>query len=298
VSIPGFAERRIATGEAEIFTCAGGSGPPLVALHGFPQSHLAWRKVAPLLAERFTVVVPDLRGYGASAIVPSDAAHEPYSKRAMARDVVAVMRALGFERFGVAGHDRGGRVAYRLALDAPERVAALAVLDIAPTLATYESFDYRGAYNAYHWFFLAQPEPLPERLIGADPGYYAEQKIGSWLQDQAAIEPEVMAAYRAGIERPGAVHAMCEDYRAGYTCDCDADRGDRDAGRRIAAPILALWGEGPTRQRGADWLATWRAWGDDVSGGPLPCGHFLMEEAPRETAAALTTFFAARWGLA
>ena len=159
------ASRRACSGDLRV----GGSGPPLVCIHGFPQTHLTWRKVAPLLAKQFTVVLPDLRGYGASEIVPSDATHEPYSKRAMARDIVAVMRSLGHERFLVAGHDRGGRVAYRLALDAPERVAAVATLDIIPTLETYEAMDWRTAYNSYHWFFLAQPEPLPEVLIGADP---------------------------------------------------------------------------------------------------------------------------------
>jgi haloacetate dehalogenase len=292
VAIPGFADRRIDTGEAEIFVRAGGSGPPLVCLHGFPQTHLAWRKVAPLLAERFTVVLPDLRGYGASSVPASDATHEPYSKRAMARDVVAVMRALGHERFGVAGHDRGGRVAYRLALDTPERVIALATLDIIPTLATYESMDYRAAYNAYHWFFLAQPEPLPETLIGADPKRYLDIKIRAWLAHPEAMEPAVMDAYREAIARPGVVHAMCEDYRAGFTYDCDADRTDREAGRRISAPLLAMWGAGPTRARGSDWLAVWQAWAADVTTAPLACGHFLMEELPHETADALRSFFA------
>lgn len=292
LAIPGFTDRRIDTGEAEIFARVGGSGPPLVCLHGFPQTHLAWRKVAPLLAERFTIVLPDLRGYGESSIPASDAAHEPYSKRAMARDVVAVMRALGHERFGVAGHDRGGRVAYRLALDAPERVAALATLDIIPTLATYESMDYRAAYNAYHWFFLAQPAPLPEALIGADPRLYLDIKIRAWLAQPDAMEPAVMDAYRDAIARPGVVHAMCEDYRAGFTYDCDADRADREAGRRITAPLLALWGAGPTRARGADWLAIWQAWADDVTTASLECGHFLMEELPDETTEALRSFFA------
>lgn len=286
-----FAERRFSTGEAEIYARVGGSGPPVVCLHGFPQSHLAWRKVAPVLAERFTVVLPDLRGYGQSSIPPSDPTHEPYAKRTMAKDVIAVMGALGYERFCIAGHDRGARVAYRLALDAPKHCAALAVLDVIPTIATYEAMDYRAAYNAYHWFFLAQPEPLPETLIGADPGFYCEQKIRSWLGDPTAIEPEVMATYRAAMARPGAVHAMCEDYRAGFTYDLEADRVDRDAGIRITAPVLALWGRGPTRRRGMNWLEVWRAWADEVTGGPLQCGHFLMEEAPRETALALLAFF-------
>jgi haloacetate dehalogenase len=292
VEIAGFRDHRIDTGEAEIFARVGGSGPPLVCLHGFPQTHVAWRKVAPLLAERFTVVLPDLRGYGASSIPPSDPTHEPYSKRAMARDIVAVMRALGHEQFGVAGHDRGGRVAYRLALDSPQHVAALATLDIIPTLATYESMDYRAAYNAYHWFFLAQPEPLPDALIGADPGRYLDIKIRAWLANPEAMEPAAFAAYREAIERPGVVHAMCEDYRAGYTYDCDADRADREAGHRIAAPLLAMWGAGPTRARGSDWIAIWQQWAENVTTAPLACGHFLMEELPNETATALETFFA------
>jgi haloacetate dehalogenase len=292
LTIPGFTERRIDTGEAEIFARVGGAGPPLVCLHGFPQTHVAWRKVAPRLAERFTVVLPDLRGYGASSIPPSDPAHEAYSKRAMARDVAAVMRALGHERFFLAGHDRGGRVAYRLALDAPERVIALATLDIIPTLETYESMDYRAAYNAYHWFFLAQPEPLPEALIGADPGRFLEIKIRAWLVNPEAMEPAALDAYREAIVRPGVVHAMCEDYRAGYTYDCEADRADREAGRRITAPLLAMWGAGPTRARGSDWAAVWRAWATDVTEQPMACGHFLMEELPQETAAAMLSFFA------
>jgi pimeloyl-ACP methyl ester carboxylesterase len=176
--LDGFGERHIATGEAELYTRIGGSGPPLVCLHGYPQSHLTWRKVAPILAGRYTLVLPDLRGYGSSEIVASDEAHAAYSKRVMARDIVALMAALGYERFFLAGHDRGGRVAYRLALDAPERVAAIATLDIVPTLENWEAMDYRRAYSAYHWQFLAQPEPLPERLIGSDPEWYCAQKIG------------------------------------------------------------------------------------------------------------------------
>jgi haloacetate dehalogenase len=264
-----------------------------VCLHGYPQTHHAWRKVAPLLAQRFTVVLPDLRGYGGSEIVVSDAAHEPYSKRAMARDVLDVMTELGFARFFVAGHDRGGRVAYRMALDAPDRVAALAVLDIAPTLDTYGTMDYAGAYRAYHWYFLAQPQPLPERLIGGDPDFYCEWTIRSWLNDQTAIEPDAMERYKAWFRSPGAVHAACEDYRAGYTCDMENDRRDRTAGRRIACPVLALWGSGPTAKP-IGFLDAWRDWAGDVRGGSMPCGHFLMEEAPEPTARALLDFFAAQ----
>lgn len=292
---PGFAERRIATPEAELYARIGGSGPPLLCLHGFPQTHIAWRHVAQALASRFTVVAPDLRGYGASQIVASDASHAAYSKRAMARDVVALMAALGFERFGVAGHDRGGRVAYRLALDAPERVAALATLDIVPTLDTWEGLDYRAAFRTYHWMFLAQAAPLPERLIGADPDFYVERAIASWLGKPDAIEPAALDAYRVAFRRPEAIHAACEDYRAGFGIDLDNDRIDRQTGRRIVCPVLALWGGGPTtRSAGFDALGIWRSWASDVRGEAFPCGHFLMEELPERTATALLAFFTTR----
>ena len=289
---PGFAERRIATPEAEIYARVAGCGPPLLCLHGFPQTHIAWRAVAPALAQRYTVVVPDLRGYGRSECVASDAQHAAYSKRAMARDCIALMGALGFERFGVAGHDRGGRVAYRLALDAPQRVSALATLDIVPTLDTWEALDFRAAFRTYHWFFLAQPEPLPERLIAADPDFYLERAMTSWSGAHAAFEPAAMEAYRAAFRRPEAIHAACEDYRAGFGVDVDNDRADRQAGRRIACPVLALWGSGPTtRSAGFDALGVWRSWAHDVRGEAFPCGHFLMEEMPERTAAALVAFF-------
>lgn len=291
MTIEDWERRRIAGAGAEIAACIGGSGPPLVCLHGYPQTHLTWRKVAPALAERYTVVLPDLRGYGASEIVPSDAAHAAYSKRAMGADVVAVMSALGFERFFIAGHDRGARVAYRLALDAPQRVAAIAVLDVMPTVETWEAMDYRRAYGSYHWQFLAQPEPLPERLIGSDPQWYCERTIASWLEDADAIDVATMAAYTAAFARPGAVHAACEDYRAGYTCDADADRADREAGTRVAMPLLALWGAGRNGARSPQLPSVWRRWAADVTAQPLPCGHFLMEERPDEAAAALRAFF-------
>ena len=287
----GFHDQRIATGEAELFVTIGGAGPPLVCLHGYPQSHLTWRKVAPLLAERYTVILPDLRGYGASEIVASDAAHLNYSKRAMARDIVALMERLGYARFLLAGHDRGARVAYRLALDAPERVAAIAVLDIIPTLENWEAMDYKRAFGAYHWQFLAQPAPLPERLIGSDPEWYCAQQIGAWLEDRSATDAAALDAYCTAFARPGAVHAACEDYRAGYTCDLEHDRVDRDAGTRITAPLLALWGAGKDGTRSAHFPAVWERWATAFSGAGLPCGHFLMEELPIETAAALGGFF-------
>src|SRR5665213_2460807 len=292
--LEGFSERRIATGEAELYARIGGIGPPLVCLHGYPQTHLTWRKVAPLLAERYTVVLPDLRGYGASEIVASDDTHTAYSKRVMARDIVALMAALGYDRFFLAGHDRGGRVAYRLALDSPERVAAIATLDIVPTLENWEAMDYRRAYGAYHWQFLAQPEPLPERLIGSDPEWYCAQQIGAWLEDRTATDEAALDAYCKAFAQPGAVHAACEDYRAGYTCDLEDDRADRDAGTRIDAPLLALWGAGRDGRRSAHFPAVWERWASDPTTQGLRCGHFLMEERPGETSAALRAFFGAR----
>ena len=295
--IDGFSERRIATGEVELNVAIGGAGPPLVCLHGYPQSHLTWRKVAPALAERYTVVLPDLRGYGASEIVASDDAHFNYSKRVMARDVVALMAALGYGRFFLAGHDRGGRVAYRLALDAPERVAAIATLDIVPTLENWEAMDYRRAYSAYHWQFLAQPAPLPERLIGSDPEWYCAQQIGTWLEDRSATDEAALDAYCKAFARPGAVHAACEDYRAGYTCDLEADRADRDGGKKIEAPLLVLWGAGHDGKRSPHFPKLWERWATDLTTMPIRSGHFLMEEAPVETAAALRGFFDARAGV-
>jgi haloacetate dehalogenase len=271
----GFTERTFDVGEAQIFARIGGSGPPLVCLHGYPQTHLAWRKVAPPLAARFTVVAPDLRGYGA-----------------MARDIVGVMRELGHERFFVAGHDRGGRVAYRMAFDHPARVAALAVLDIMPTLETWEMMAAPNAYSAYHWLFLAQPAPLPERLIEREAAMYFQHTIESWLKNRSMIDDATMRAYLTAMQRHSTIRAACEDYRAGYTCDRRDDLDDRDADRRIAAPLLALWGAGPTARASVDFLEVWRRWADDVSGAPLACGHFLMEEAPDRTASALLDFFA------
>jgi haloacetate dehalogenase len=285
---PGFARQHIPTRATEIHLRLGGSGPPVLLLHGYPQTHVAWHKVAPHLAESFTVVVPDLRGYGDSAAPAPDAHHVVYSKRAMAQDLVDVMTTLGFEQFGLAGHDRGGRVAYRLALDHPTRVRGLAVCDMVPTLDEAERTDWRLALSTYHWFFLAQPAPLPETLIGYAPDFYLQHTLHSWAGNLEAIAPEAMAEYVRCFRRPTMIRAACEDYRAGLSVDLADDRADREAGKRLCCPVLAIWG---TQSQSADLVEMWRRWADEVQGLPLDSGHFVMEEAPEEVARALAQFF-------
>jgi haloacetate dehalogenase len=239
----GFQARRVPTSGTEIFCRTGGEGPPLLLLHGYPQTHAMWHRVAPALARRFTVVCADLRGYGDSGRPPSDPRHEAYAKRATARDMVEVMAALGHERFMVAGHDRGGRVVHRMCLDHPERVAKAAVLDIVPTLTLFRATDMAFAMGYYHWFFLSQPAPLPERMIGADPGLLpapqARPVVGR--QGPGWVAPEALAEYERCFADPAVIHASCEDYRAAATIDLEHDEADLD--RRIACPLLVLWGE-------------------------------------------------------
>ena len=282
----GFELDRIDVGEATLRVRRGGSGPPLLLLHGHPQTHVMWHLVAPRLAEELTIVAPDLRGYGESSKPPTRPDHEPYSKRAMARDGVALMRALGFDRFAVAGHDRGARVAYRLALDHPERVEKLAVLDVIPTGETWRRADRRFMLSWWHWAFLAQPPPLPETLIGADPdGYY----FGG---DRSLFHADALADYLRCVRDPETIHAMCEDYRAGATYDFGLDETDRAAGRRIDCPLLVLWGaRNDLQELFGDPLAIWRDWAEDVRGRALDCGHYLAEEAPEEAYAELRAFF-------
>ncbi len=267
-----------------------GSGPPLLLLHGYPQTHVMWHKVAPDLAKHFTVIVSDLRGYGDTTKPPTTGDHAPYSKRAMGADQVSLMQSLGFEKFDLAGHDRGGRVAHRIALDYPDRIKKVAVLDIAPTYTMYMTTDMEFAQAYYHWFFLIQPFDLPERLIGADPQYFLSQKFGQWGRDSGAFTEEALAEYIRCFT-PETIHASCEDYRASATIDITHDQVDIDAGRRIQCPLLALWGEKGFVGNKYDVLAEWRKWADEVSGHGLPCGHYLPEEAPQETIAALLTFF-------
>jgi haloacetate dehalogenase len=288
ILFPGFRTERVRTRETEIHAVVGGHGPPILLLHGYPQTHACWHRVAPALAERFTVVFPDLRGYGASGRPSSDAAHRAYSKRVMAEDQVEVMTRLGFERFAIVGHDRGARVAYRLALDQPERVTRLAVLDIVPTLETWARLDRQAGLRTYHWYFLAQPRDLPERLIGADPDYFLRWTLLSWAGRRDAFDPVALTEYGRAFRDPEVIHATCEDYRAGATVDVADDAADRGR-RRIACPLLALWAAGGTRDAW-DPLAIWRDWATDVTGQGIPGGHFLPEEAPDQVLAALRPF--------
>ncbi len=258
----------------------GGSGPPLLLLHGHPQTHAIWHKVAPRLAERFTVVACDLRGYGDSSKPQGAPDHANYSKRTMALDALAVMRSLGFERFRVLAHDRGARVAYRLALDHPQAVERMALLDIAPTLAMYEQTSEAFARAYWHWFFLIQPAPMPERLIEADPAAYVRDVMGKRSAGLAPFDPRALREYQRCLALPGAAHGICEDYRAAAGIDLEHDRLDRSAGRKLGMPLLALWGEQGVVGRCFDPLEEWKLVADDVQGGALPCGHYIAEEAP------------------
>jgi haloacetate dehalogenase len=285
-AIPGFEHRVAATDSGEVrYDCAG-EGPAVLLLHGFPQTRYAWHRVAPELARRGSVFLPDLPGYGTSEPPPDG----DYSKRAMARAMRQLMAAEGHTRFAVAGHDRGGRVAYRLALDHPESVARLAVLDIVPTLDMLELTDRRLAFGTYHWFFLAQPAPLPETLIAGAPGFFVKHTVTSWAGRPDALGDEAMAVYQQAFTRSSVIHAACEDYRAGLGADADHDRADREAGRRLACPLLVLYGAEGSDGRPIDWIGIWRRWCNDVAGREIDCGHFLMEEAPEETVEALLAF--------
>jgi len=285
----GFEERDLAVARGTIRARVGGAGPPLLLLHGYPQTHLMWRDAAPILAETFTVVAADLPGYGASLRPATAADHAPYSKRAMAADLVEAMAALGHETFAVAGHDRGGRVGYRMALDHPQRVRRLAVLDIVPTVEVWDRMDAAAALGYWHWPFLAQAEPLPEALILGAPGAFFDAGGALGLAGPEAV----MAVWRAAFDDPVAVHAFCEDYRAGASIDREHDRADRDARRRVGVPLLALWGDRGKLGGWYDVLAIWRDWADDVSGRAVDASHFLVEDRPAEVARELAAFFAA-----
>jgi len=290
----GFEARDLPTERGVIHAMVGGNGPPLLLLHGYPQTHLMWHASAPLLAQHFTVVATDLSGYGDSFRPAPASDHVPHSKRALALDQVQAMAALGHERFAVAGHDRGGRVGYRMALDHPDRVSALAVLDIVPTADVWARADAKLALGYWHWGFLAQPTPLPERLIGGDPDAYFDYHL---LMIGLGTDPEtypdaVMLAYRRQLDDVTAVNAICEDYRAGATVDRQLDEADR--GREIACPVRCLWaGRGALPVFYGDVLEVWRPWAPGVTGRAVDASHFLVEDQPREVAADLTAFFQA-----
>jgi haloacetate dehalogenase len=287
----GFTAERVRTSGPAIHLVRGGHGPPVLLLHGYPETHVMWHEVAPRLAGEFTVVAPDLRGYGDSDRPEPDPGHAAYSKRAMARDQVEVMHALGFDRFAVVGHDRGARVAYRLALDHPGRVTRLAVLDIVPTADTWLRMDHARARASFHWLLLCQPPGLPERLIGADPDYFLRHLLGRWSGDVSRLSAAAVAEYLRCFRDPAVIRATCEDYRAGATVDLALDTADRGV-RRIECPVLVLWGDRRGAGLGLDAREIWRQWASDVRGHSVPGGHFLAEESPEETYAALRGFLA------
>ena len=285
----GFRMLDVATSGTTIRLRTGGSGPPLLLLHGYPQTHALWHKVAPRLARRFTVVAADLRGYGDSGKPETTEDHSPYSKRAMALDMAEVMTALGHDRFFVCGHDRGGRVAHRLALDHAERVTKIAVLDIAPTREMYRNTTEAFARAYWHWFFLITPAPFPERMIGADPDAYWLKKCGSGSAGLAPFAPAALDHYLRCFRDPATIHASCEDYRAAASIDIAHDDGD--AGRKLSAPLLVLWGRNGVIEKCFDALALWRQRASDVRGHALPGGHYLAEELPDLVAHELEQFF-------
>lgn len=289
---PGFAERHIRTGGAEIFARVGGNGPPLVLLHGYPQTHVCWHRIAPELANEFTVVAMDLRGYGQSSAPTGDADHIVYSKRAMAEDVTEVMRALGHHSFVVVGHDRGARVAYRLALDHPAVVKALVPLDILPTSEVWSAMRAEGAIRSYHWAFLAQPKPMPETLIAAAHTHYLDHTLASWTRYRSldCFSPYALSHYRTSLASPARIHAVCEDYRAGATVDRRLDEEDMAAGRRIECPTFIVWGSDYIGKGSAAPLDIWRRWCVQVHGEEITSGHFLAEENPAALLAALLPF--------
>lgn len=292
-----FSDQLIHTGATKIFVRVAGTGKPLLLLHGFPQTQLMWRDIAPVLASEFTVVCADLRGYGRSGCPPSEGTHEAYSKSAMAHDMVAVMQALGFESFAVAGHDRGGRVAYRVALDHPDRVSKLAVLDIVPTLSAWERADSRFALAFWPWVLLAQAPPLAETLLASASEAILDHALSAWGTAPDTFPVDVRAAYLEPLRDPAHVHAICEEYRAAATIDREHDAADRSRGHKIRCPVLALWSRGGAvdtwyADEGGP-LALWREFAHDVHGTNVEGGHFFPERNATQTAGALRDFFAA-----
>jgi haloacetate dehalogenase len=290
---PGYQSRWIDTTSGRIFARVGGKGPPLLLLHGFSSTHVMWHRVAPKLDDKFTLIIADLPGYGWSDMPESDKEHTPYTKRAMAKAFVEAMEQLGYVHFDLAGHDRGGRVSYRLAFDHPGRLSRLAVLDILPTYDYWERMNRLYALKIYHWTFLAQPYPLPETLIAGSPDFFLKYKMASQTKSKtlAAIDPRALEHYLAPFRDPSRVHAMCEDYRAGAHADYEIDKTDFEACKKITIPMLALWGDAGIASAAATPLDSWRSWATNVRGAAVDSGHFLPEENPDATAGLLREFF-------
>ena len=284
----GFEDLQIETNGTTINLVKGGSGPPMLMLHGYPQTHAMWNKIAPRLAEDFTVVCPDLRGYGDSAKGEGDPEHMNYSKRVMAQDQVNVMKELGFEKFFLVGHDRGGRVSHRLTKDHPDSVLKLVTLDIIPTRTMFQIVNKDFATNTYHWFFLIQPYDFPERVIGADPEFYAGRGFNRVKDAETVFTPEALADYLRCFNNPGTIHAVCEDYRAGATIDLVHDDADFD--QKINCPMLVMWSSTGYVGRTQDVLKIWQDYATNVQGIPLNCGHYIAEELPDEAYTAIKGF--------
>lgn len=284
-----FKKEKKKIGDITINYVMGGEGPALLLLHGYPQTHAIWHKIAPKLAENFTVVASDLRGYGDSSKPATAPDHSPYSKREMALDQVRLMHELNLDKFHVAGHDRGGRVGHRLAMDHPGSVLKLVTMDIAPTYTMYKTTDMEFAKAYFHWFFLIQPHDIPEHMIGQDPDYYLKKKFGQWGRDNSAFTKEAIAEYQRCFTSE-TIHASCEDYRASASIDIEHDQQDIDAGNKLNCPVLALWGDKGFVGNKYDVVDTWSTWSDNVTGYGLPCGHYLPEEAPKQTLEALQKF--------
>lgn len=290
---PGFDTRRVKTSAGELFCRIGGNGVPLLLVHGYPQTHAMWHKIAPALAERFTVILPDLPGYGQSDIPALTADHTAYSKRSMAVALVELMDGLGYEKFSLAGHDRGGRVSYRMALDHPERLSKVAVLDILPTYDYWQRMNHAFALKIYHWAFLAQPAPFPENLIAASAASFLDHTLASWTaaKDLSAFHPDALAHYHAFFRQPERIAATCEDYRAGATIDFEHDEADIKGGRKISVPLLSVWGGTGIAQAGETPLDVWRRWAHEVEGSAIDGGHFVAEENPDDLLKKLLDFF-------
>ncbi|GFE66302.1 alpha/beta fold hydrolase [Litoreibacter roseus] len=293
--IDGFTQQKITVDGVTLSVHIGGDGPPLVLLHGYPQNHMTWARVAPGFAKTHTCIIPDLRGYGESDAPMDDPAHETYSKRRMARDIIGILDALGYEGAAVLGHDRGARVAYRMALDHPERVHKLGIIEIVPTGDFWADWSADLAMKAYHWTFLAQDAPLPERMIGADPVAYIDWTLESWTLDKslAVFSPDALASYRLQAQDPEHLHGMCADYRAGATFDRALDEADKAAGRQITCPVRFLYAEGGFPAQTGDPAAVWRSWAADLTTRSCVSGHFAMEENPQAVLDCFTEFFEA-----